>query len=144
MTSTRHQDRHFHKCPIKTYNVVLFYRLTICCLWSCFYIDRYSHGGGRGHDQMLYTTTCSISAYHYKSCEFESYSWQGVLDKTLCDQACQWLVAGQYFSTGTPVFSTNKSSRHDIAEILMIVVLDTTTLTCTFALGNLEGFLSQL
>jgi hypothetical protein len=71
--------------------------------------------------------------------EFESYSWQGVLDKTLCDQACQWLVAGQYFSTGTPVFSANKSSCHNITEILTIVVLNTTLLTCTFALGNLEG-----
>ena len=35
------------------------------------------------------TTTCVISAYHHKSCEFESRSWGGVLDTTLCDQVYQ-------------------------------------------------------
>jgi len=29
--------------------------------------------------------------------------------KTLCDNVCQWLAAGQWFSTDTPVSSTNKS-----------------------------------
>ena len=28
-------------------------------------------------------TTYAISAYHHQSCEFESRSWQGVLDTTL-------------------------------------------------------------
>jgi hypothetical protein len=28
----------------------------------------------------------AISAYHHWSCEFESRSWQGVLDTTLCDK----------------------------------------------------------
>ena len=31
----------------------------------------------------------------------------GVLNKTLCDKVCQWLVAGLWFSQGTPVSSTN-------------------------------------
>jgi hypothetical protein len=26
------------------------------------------------------------------SCEFEPHSWRGVLDTTLCDKDCQWLV----------------------------------------------------
>ena len=47
----------------------------------------------------------------------------GVLDTTLCDKVCQWLAAGQWFSPGTPVSSTNKTDRHDIAEILLKVVL---------------------
>jgi len=34
-------------------------------------------------------------------------------------------VAGQWFSPGTPVASTNKSDRHDIAEILLKVALNT-------------------
>ena len=34
-------------------------------------------------------------------------------------------TAGQWFSTGTPVSSTNKTDRHDIIEILMKVVLNT-------------------
>jgi hypothetical protein len=31
-----------------------------------------------------------------------------VLDTTLCDQVCQRLAAGRWFSLGTPVSSTNK------------------------------------
>jgi hypothetical protein len=44
-----------------------------------------------------------------------------VLDTTLCDKVCQWLAAGQWFSPGTPVSTTNKTDRHDIAEILLKV-----------------------
>jgi hypothetical protein len=36
-----------------------------------------------------FTTTYASSAYHYKSCEFESRSWRGVLDTTLCDEIYQ-------------------------------------------------------
>jgi hypothetical protein len=43
---------------------------------------------------------------------------QGVLDTTLCDKVCQWLVAGRWFSPGTLVSSTNKTDCHDITEIL--------------------------
>jgi hypothetical protein len=32
-------------------------------------------------------------------------------------------VTGQWFSPGTPVSSTNKTDRHDIAEILLKVAL---------------------
>ena len=51
--------------------------------------------------------------------QFESSSWRGVLDTTLCNKVCQWLVAGGWFSLGTLVSSTNKTDRHDIAEILL-------------------------
>ena len=34
-------------------------------------------------------------------------------------------VSGQWFSPGTPVSSTNKADRHDIAEILLKVALNT-------------------
>jgi len=40
---------------------------------------------------------------------FEPRSWRGVLDTTLCDKVCQWLTAGWWFSSGTPVSSTNKT-----------------------------------
>jgi len=40
---------------------------------------------------------CAISTYHHKSCEFESRSWWGVLETTLCDKVCQWLVFSGYF-----------------------------------------------
>ena len=37
----------------------------------------------------------------------------GILDTTLCDKCCQLFATGQWFSTGTPVFSTNKTDHHD-------------------------------
>jgi hypothetical protein len=36
---------------------------------------------------------------------------------TLCDEVCQWLATGRWFSPGTQVFSTNKTDIHDIAEL---------------------------
>jgi hypothetical protein len=61
--------------------------------------------GHRGHDRMVvgFTTTCAISAYHHWRCEFESCSWQGVLDTTVCDQVCQLLTTGQWFFPSTLV-----------------------------------------
>ena len=53
----------------------------------------------------------------------------GVLDTTLCDKVYQWLVAGRWFSPGTPVSSTNKTDRRDITEILLKVVLNNIALT---------------
>ena len=38
---------------------------------------------------------------------------QGVLDTTLYNKVCQWLAAGQWFSPGTLVSSTNKTDCHD-------------------------------
>jgi hypothetical protein len=54
---------------------------------------------------------------------------RGVLYTTLCDKVCQWLAAGLWFSLGIPVSSTNKTDHHDIAEILLKVVLNTINLT---------------
>jgi hypothetical protein len=42
---------------------------------------------------------------------------------TLCDKVCQWLATGRLFSPGPPVSSTNKTDRHDIAEILFSWIL---------------------
>jgi hypothetical protein len=49
-------------------------------------------------------------------------SRRGVLDTTLCDKVCQKLATGLWFSPGTPVSSTNKADRHDITEILNILL----------------------
>jgi hypothetical protein len=37
-----------------------------------------------------------------------------------------WLAHDRVFSSGTPASSTNTTGRHDIAEILLKVVLNTT------------------
>ena len=44
---------------------------------------------------------------------------------TLCDKVCQRLATGRWFSPGPPVSSINKPDRHDIAEILLKVALNT-------------------
>jgi hypothetical protein len=44
---------------------------------------------------------------------------------TLCDNVCQCLATGRWFSLGTPVSSTNETYHHDIAEILLKVALNT-------------------
>jgi hypothetical protein len=50
---------------------------------------------------------------------------QGVLDTTLWfNKGCQWLAAGQWFSPGTPVYSTNKTDQ--------IVFVDDNVLTVKF------------
>ena len=87
---------------------------------SLLYHDR----DRRGRDRMVvgFTTTYAISAYHHWCCEFESRSGRCVLDTTLCDKACQWLATGRWFS---PVSSSNKTDRHNIAEILLTVALNT-------------------
>ena len=48
---------------------------------------------------------------------------RGVLDTTLCDQVCQWLLTSQLFFPGTSVPPTNKIDLQDIAEILLKVAL---------------------
>ena len=58
-----------------------------------------------------------------------------VLDTTLCDEVCQWLAEGRWFSQSTPVSSTNKTEndRHDKTEILLKLALNTIT-------QNLQSF----
>jgi hypothetical protein len=43
--------------------------------------------------------------------------------KVATDKVYQLLVHGRWFSPGTPASSTNKTDRHDIAEILLQVTL---------------------
>jgi hypothetical protein len=43
-----------------------------------------------GHHMIVgFTTTYGVITYNHYSCEFESHSWRGVLDITLCDKVCQ-------------------------------------------------------
>jgi hypothetical protein len=64
---------------------------------------------------------------------------------TLCDQVCQWLATGLWFSPSTPVSSTNKTDRHNITEILLKVALNTTNLSLTlFPFHHIYGDLFLL
>ena len=88
-------------------------------------------GGSNGRDRMVvgFRTTCAISAYHHQSWEFKPCSWRDVLDTTLCDKFYQWLTTGLWFYSGTLVSFTNKTDRHNIADLLLKVALNTLTLT---------------
>jgi hypothetical protein len=57
-----------------------------------------------------FTISYAISSYHHYS----------NIDSTLCDK-----VVSDLSSPGTPVSSTKKADRYDIAEILLIVALIT-------------------
>ena len=59
-----------------------------------------------------------------------------VLYRTLCDKVCRWLAVCRWFS---PVSSTNKTGRHDIAEILLKVALSTTITNPTLFPMHTDG-----
>ena len=55
---------------------------------------------------------------------FYSSTKKGALDsQPQVEKVCQLLALGRWFSPGTPASSTTKTGRHDIAEILLKVVL---------------------
>jgi hypothetical protein len=75
-----------------------------------------------------FISTYAIWAYHLQCCEFEShsdevYSIQHYVIKFNSD--FRRIVC---FFRGTQVFSTNKTDRHNIAEILLKVALNTINL----------------
>jgi hypothetical protein len=90
-----------------------------------------SRRGRHGCDLIVvgFTTTYAISAYHHWSCEFESRSDEMYSIQHYVIKVWQWLAKGWWFSPGTPVSSSNKTDHHNIAEILLKVALNTTTLT---------------
>ena len=71
-----------------------------------------------------FTSIYATSAYHQR-CMFQSCSWRGILDTTLCNTVCQWFAAGQLFSLITPICPTNKTHRHDIIGLVLKVALNT-------------------
>ena len=56
------------------------------------------------------------------------------------DQECQLLVHGRWFSPGTPASSSTKTGRHDIAEILLKMALNTKKSNQIYSAGNSTFF----
>jgi hypothetical protein len=81
--------------------------------------------GRRGRDRMVvgFITTYAISAYHHLCCEFESRSGRGVQHYVIKFVSDLRQVVG--FSGSSGFLETNKTNRHDIAEILLKVALNT-------------------
>ena len=84
---------------------------------------------GRDHMEAEFTINYASSTYHPLSLWARIPLRLGVLDTTLCDEVCQCLAVGRWFSPCTPVSSTNKTERHDITEILFKVALNTIIIT---------------
>jgi hypothetical protein len=61
------------------------------CIGSCNSTYHTIMATAASRDRMVvrFTTTYDISIYYHQHCEFESRSWRGVLNTTLCDQVCQ-------------------------------------------------------
>ena len=52
---------------------------------------------------------------------FEKSENTSIAHTILCDEVCQWLVTGRWFSPATLISSTNKTDHHNITEILLKV-----------------------
>ena len=78
---------------------------------------------------------CMVVGFHNYLCNQCLSSLMLWVRSLLSDKVCQWLAAGWWYSPGTSVSSTNKTDHHDIAEILLKVALNTTTITAN-PIGN--------
>ena len=137
---------YFHQVLMQFLQVYIL----ICYWWSinkCYLI--LTKGLKRAHIpnglcwvlSVVFRPVLSINSHFYWSycnvCVGEGgghheFASQCVLDTTLCDKDCQWLVVSKWFFLGTLVSSTSKTDLHDITEILLNMVFTTVTLypTC--------------
>ena len=64
------------------------------------------------------------------------FSLRCVFNTALCDKVCQGIETGLWgFFLGTPVSSTSKTYRHNIADILLKLALNTITLNHSMVLN---------
>ena len=102
-----------------------------------FYLEKllkfiffFSLTGGDGEDGKV-LSSCEIYNYICNRCISPLTMWSRillrwcVLDTTLCDKSYHWLAGDRWFSPGSLVACTNNIYRHDIAEILLKVALNT-------------------
>ena len=80
---------------------------------------------------MVVGFTCAISAYITTNVVSSN--------PELCKKVCQWLATGRRSSQSPPIFSTNKSDRYDITEILFKVALSAITLTLLIGKTNQQS-----
>jgi hypothetical protein len=85
--------------------------------------------GRRGRMVFGFTTICAISVYQHHSCEFEPRLWRSV--HSIQHYVIKLRQVGGFLDPDTPVSSTNKTDRHNIAEILLKVALKTINLNKT-------------
>jgi len=98
--------------------------------FHCSIVTYSKLGGHHGHEHMVdgFTTTCAkvpntTNVVSLNPTHGEVYSIQHYVIKYVSD----FWQAGEWFSPGTPVSSTNKTNRHSITEILLKVALNIIT-----------------
>ena len=87
------------RCSV-TQNKLTVLLLLICITKDIYFYHLHRNLGSSwswSYGSWIYNYLCNH--HHHKSCEFDSCSWRGVLDTTLCDKVCQWLAAGLGFSS---------------------------------------------
>jgi hypothetical protein len=90
-------------------------------------------GGRRGRMVVGFPITDVISAYYHYSCEFESRSWRGVLDTTLCDKVCQQLATGRWFLRfPPPIKLTADIKRNILLRVALNIISETNRVTRWF------------
>ena len=82
------ENKNSHKNPGRK---IRFFKRNASHALYCSHHHVLIYWGRRGRYHMVdgFTTTYGIGAYHHQRCEFESRSWRGVLDTTLCDKVYQ-------------------------------------------------------
>ena len=80
------------ECYLCLWIVHSYLTLRFSLTFICNYGVSWSWSYGSWIDNYL----CNKCISHW-SYEFESHSWQGVVNTTLCDQVCQWLPADRWF-----------------------------------------------
>jgi hypothetical protein len=125
------------------------FRRQFSCFWpiatvknsrNCSSFNRFTN------DMSSWSYWCWIYNYLCNQClsplklQVRTLFMVGVLDTTLCDKVCQWLAISWWFSPGTPVSSTNKTHRHDIAEILLKAALNTIHVVQSIVVHSYIGY----
>ena len=62
------------------------------------------------------TNSYAFSAYQHWSCELKSRTCRGVINTILYDKVCQCLAEGLWFSSSTPISSSNYTDHHKITD----------------------------
>jgi hypothetical protein len=135
------------KGKIKNTNIFKSWRSFVLCFnpWNCLIVSlsltraKLCCCTEHGNISILKSWSWSYGSWNYNNylynqCLLPPKLWVriplrwGVLDTTSYDKVCQWLPVGLWFS---PLlrFPSPIKTRHDISEILLKVMLNTTTIT---------------